>query len=122
MAWSDEARRAALEARRLHAKAKVEVRNPFSGGKKATGVTKKHQPLVWENMLGTVYAKNPYTGKAEYFDYKYRDARKHARVAGMTDLRIARAKQRIQVGSMWDGISVRKGQLALWGVPKSRSK
>lgn len=89
------------------------VTSPFAGGKKTRGITKKHYPLVWGCMLGTVYARDwtarPATGK-EYFDYDYAAAHKHARVAECTDLRIV--KTTVSMGAY----GPRVGSFALWGV------
>jgi hypothetical protein len=49
--------------------------HPFAGGRKASSITNKHHPMVWENMLGTVMARNPHTGEAKYFDYNHKAAR-----------------------------------------------
>ncbi|MCX7592745.1 MAG: hypothetical protein N2235_03075, partial [Fischerella sp.] len=89
------------------------VSHPFAGGKKATTITRKHVPLVWENMLGTVYARDPLKGsdqEPEYFDYDWDAARKYARVDQCSDLRIYRTKVSYQ------GYP-RAGKLALWGIP-----
>ena len=72
-----------------------QVRHPFAGGKKKATVTKKHRRLIWECMLGTVYATDP-TDKGntegKYFDYDYSAAHAHAKVAQCTDLRICKPR------------------------------
>jgi hypothetical protein len=95
------------------------VKHPFEGGKKTTTITKKHKPLIWENMLGTVVARdfNDKLGKKEpkYFDYKWDDAREYAGVDKCSDLRICKAPQTYQ---NWP----RKGQVALWGIPPEKQE
>ncbi len=76
--------------------------------------TKRHVPLLWENMFGTVYARSTETKKVQYFDYDWAAARQFAGVKDATDLRIARSPMSYSDGP-------REGQVALWGVPK-RSK
>jgi hypothetical protein len=92
-----------------------QVSHPFAGGVKAKGVTKKHRPLVWECMLGTVYAMKPGEHEADYFDYDYSKAHAHAAVAQCSDLRVCRVKTR------YAGYP-RVGQLALWGIPPNTAK
>ena|SRR5271165_770877 len=89
--------------------------SPFAGGVKKAGYTKKHRPLVWECMLGAVYAREPNAGnkEARYFDYDYAAARLHAQVAQCTDLRICRIKVSY---AGWP----RKGQLCLMGIPPEK--
>ena len=41
-------------------------------GKKAKP-TKKHRAAIWENILGTVYARNS-EGETKYFDYDWKGA------------------------------------------------
>lgn len=64
------------------------VRHPFEGGCETAAVTRKHRKLVWECILGTVYARNPVTGKEKYFDYDWDAARVFALVDRCTDLRV----------------------------------
>jgi len=73
--------------------------------------TKKHVPLVWENMLGTVNARHRTEGE-RYFDFHYEAAHAHAEVGKHSDLRIAKSKESYQG---WP----RKGKVALWGIPPS---
>lgn len=84
--------------------------SPFEGGRKTTSITPKHKPLVWENMLGTVMAKDP-ASKAEpkYFDYKWDDARAYAKVDQCDDLRICKSP------GLYQGWP-EKGKMALWGI------
>lgn len=94
------------------------VSHPFSGGKKAKNVTQKHRPLIWENMLGTVYSMNP-NGDVEYHDYDWDAAHKHAEVHNHKDLRIARNKKFVKYSNAEsDHNGPRVGKYALWGVPK----
>ena len=80
--------------------------HPFAGAKVYKSYTKEHEPLIWENMLGTVYAKG------EYFDYDYKAAHKHAGVhTDYEDLRVCRVKYQY---ADWP----RKGKWALFGVRK----
>ena len=62
-----------------------QVSHPFAGGKKKPNITLKHRRLIWECMLGTVYALDPLdkdiNRTEKYFDYDYAAARLHAKVA-----------------------------------------
>ena len=93
--------------------------HPFAGGVKKPGYTRKHVPLIWECMLGTVFAKDPLAvdscEEGMYFDYDYAAAHKHAKVAQCTDLRICRLKQTYEG---WP----REGQLCLMGIPPEKTK
>jgi hypothetical protein len=92
------------------------MNNPFAGGKITRGHTLKHRPLIWENMLGTVYACHHGTAdEAVYFDYDYAAARKHAGVDECTDLRICKSNRGWQGGP-------RKGQVVFFGIPPEVSK
>ena len=94
-----------------------QVNHPFASGKKTAGVTIKHRPLIWECMLGTVYAMDWTTkdinAKGEYFDYDYTKAHHHAKVAQCTDLRVCRVKKPVQGGPSY-------GKLALFGIPPAK--
>lgn len=98
-----------------------QVTSPFAGGVPKRSVTQKHRPLVWECMLGTVYARDPIGAVGsknegvEYFDYHYAEAHRHARVKECTDLRICRTKYQ------YSGYP-RKGQWALWGIPPAKKE
>ena len=95
------------------------MEHPFAGGKKTKGVTLKHVPLIWENMLGTVYGMDAQRN-TEYFDYNYDAARKFADVAGCTDLRICKNKWRGRWANDKGDISgPRYNQIALWGVRRT---
>lgn len=86
------------------------MKHPFHGGVKKRGITQRHRPLIWENMLGTVMARSP-EGVVTYFDYDWDAARAHAQVDGHTDLRIAPCKTSYQG---WPA----QGRYALWGIPR----
>lgn len=90
------------------------VTSPFAGGERKPSVTLKHRPLVWECMLGTVYARDPKTGKVLYCDYDYSKAHAHARVKECTDLRICK-NGRDRTGRDNSPL-LRNKQVALWGV------
>lgn len=88
---------------------------PYQGGRVTRGITRGHRPLVWECMLGTVYARSP-EGKTEYFDYDYAAARGWAQVDEHTDLRTCKSPRDHARGG--DGpTGPRQGRFALWGVP-----
>jgi hypothetical protein len=86
--------------------------HPFHGGVKKASYTLRHRPLVWECMLGAVYAMKPGDAEAKYFDYNWDAARKHAGVDEATDLRVCRVKRSYQG---WP----QQGKLALFGIPKA---
>lgn len=99
------------------------VRHPFQGGVSTRGITKSHVPLVWENMLGTVYARNPETSHIKYFDYDYDAAHEYAQVHKATDLRVSKAPASYSWGGYAhdnDHEGPAKGKLALWGVHPKR--
>ena len=91
------------------------VKSPFEGGRKTATVTAKHKPLIWENMLGTVYARDfndsGSTKAAKYFDYDWDAAHEYAGVDKCTDLRISRVKTAY-------ANYPKVGKLVLWGIPK----
>jgi hypothetical protein len=106
------------------------VDHPFDGGRETRTITLKHVPLIWENMLGTVYARDPATSRIEYFDYKFEEARAFAKVAECTDLRISRdhlSSHRVASKRWWNTDnapgSANPGpglKVALWGVPPTK--
>jgi hypothetical protein len=90
--------------------------HPFKGGVKKNP-TKRHVPLVWEGMMGTVYARSP-AGEVKYFHYDWDDARAHAQVADATDLRIGAARETwMPKGDNVLLSMLRQGKFALWGIP-----
>lgn len=91
-----------------------QVTTPFAGSVKKSGITKKHKPLLWECMLGTVYAMDPAVkGLRRYFDYDYATARAYARVEQCSDLRLVKCP-----ATHAGGVNgIRKGQWVLWGIP-----
>lgn len=50
----------------------MKVKNPLKLGRKMKP-TQKHRMAIWENMLGTVYARND-AGETRYFDYDWAGA------------------------------------------------
>ena len=92
------------------------IQHPFQGGVKAKSITKKHKPLIWEGMLGTVHSRSP-EGETKYHHYDWDEAHEHAQVHNHKDLRIARSPHEYS----WEGINPtgpRKGKHALWGIHK----
>jgi hypothetical protein len=51
--------------------------------------TKAHRAGLWENMLGTIYARNA-DGEVRYFDYAYADALTF--IGPHSDVRVSRLK------------------------------
>lgn len=80
---------------------------PFAGAPRKA-LRKAHRPLIWENMLGTVYARNA-EGDTKYFDYDYEAAHAFAGTADCTDLRVAKANHTTYEGP-------RQGKWALFGI------
>ncbi len=96
------------------------IQHPFKGGVKKK-ITKKHCPLIWECMLGTVFARDPETDIVKYFDYDYVGAHAWAKVKDCIDLRVDKTPC---VGYRYTDthgmtIPLAKGRAALWGVFKS---
>jgi hypothetical protein len=89
--------------------AKISMSSPFAGAARKP-VTKKHQLAIWENMLGTVYARSP-RGEVRYFDYKWDEAREFAEIKSGDDLRLDRAKRVSYTG---DTRNPRFGQICLF--------
>lgn len=88
--------------------------HPFAGAPRKRSYTKKHDPLIWECMLGTVYARSTERGceDGKYFDYDYEAAHEYVGVhTQYTDLRVCRVQYEYQG---WP----RKGKWALFGVKK----
>lgn len=83
--------------------------NPLSLGAQKPP-TRKHRPLVWENMLGTVYATDGQT--VRYFDFDWDAALAFAGVPDATDLRSARNPHAFRVGDH----TVDARRFVLWGV------
>lgn len=81
--------------------------NPLSLGRKAKP-TQHHLPVIWENMLGTVYARNA-EGVITYFDYDWDGAVKFADVHRDADPRTARCQY-----GYYGSTGPRRGQLALF--------
>lgn len=58
--------------------------------------TKKHRAVIWEAMLGTVYAMNK-AGEIRYFDYRYDEAKEFAELG--EDLRVDKLKYATRFGN-----------------------
>jgi hypothetical protein len=84
------------------------MRNPLTDGARKMNPTKKHRIAMWENMLGTVYARND-AGETKYFDYDWAAAREFAGVdQADRDPRVMRAPRNYGDGGP------RKGQYVLY--------
>ena len=69
--------------------------------------TKKHRAVIWEGMLGTVYARNE-NGEVKYFDYDWKEAAEFANLKNAKDIRVAKLKRSYQA----DGLN--KGKTAIF--------
>lgn len=78
--------------------------------------TLKHRPAIWENLLGTVMAKND-AGEVRYFDYDREAAAEFAGVSPDRDPRIA-VNVRVHAGDS----GPRVGQWALWILREDPSR
>lgn len=87
--------------------------HPFHGARRRRP-TLRHRPAVWENLLGTVYARSP-EGEVRYFNFDWDGAREFAGITDDADhdLRLYRAP----TSSTTDHI--RKGQLVLYAKDAS---
>lgn len=85
------------------------ITHPFQGGVRQRSYTLRHRPLIWECMLGTVYAARQADQQPRYFDYDWAAARLYAGVDSATDLRICPARRSYQSGPT-------QGRLALCGI------
>ena len=91
--------------------------HPFKGGRKAVP-TLKHRPVIWECMLGTVYAASP-SGEVKYFDYDWDGAREWAAITEDSDLRLARpSRVRDYPVRYYGDRGPSHNQLVLWAVRK----
>lgn len=90
--------------------------HPFHGAVRRPP-TARHTPVVFECMLGTVYAVAP-DGTVRYFDYDWDGARAFARVADASDLRVARASDHRNGQWSWCALpgTLGRRQFALWVV------
>ena len=92
--------------------------HPFAGGVRKRP-TLKHSPVIWEAMLGTVYAASP-SGEVRYFDYRWDEARAFAEIdPAVDDLRVARKRDYPRpYGVSFYGGSKEPyaNQLCLWAV------
>lgn len=72
--------------------------------------TQKHVAVVWEGMLGTVYAKRAGENKAKNFDYDWEGAAEYVGLENAEDIRIWKNKKR----SRYDTNTPRVGQSCVW--------
>lgn len=86
--------------------------NIFSLGKRTYKITKKHKPLCWECILGTVYAKD-IDGIIKYFDYNYTSAISFMKLENYYDLRLCRNPYH-NASEYYP----KYNQLVLWGIKK----
>lgn len=93
--------------------------HPFAGGKVHKNFTQKHEPMVWENMLGTVMARNPHTKETKYFDYDHKAAREFAGVHKASDLRVVKTPKP-KIGRHYGDDTPSPGRWALYGIPGDR--
>ena len=86
--------------------------HPYAGATIWNNITRQHDLLLWENMLGTLYAHN---GKeVRYFDYDWEAARKFAGVDECTDLRGCKKKRHVTYTG--DSMEPRVGKYCMWGI------
>lgn len=78
--------------------------------------TRSHVPAIWENMLGTVYARNS-LGETRYFDYDWDGAKSFAGIEEPgVDLRVSPFEAK-HAGIPFGGSSherPRRRQVVLW--------
>lgn len=84
--------------------------NIFSFGKKTYKITKKHIPLCWECILGTVYAKD-IDGNVKYFDYNYVSAISFMKLNNYHNLRVCKNPYHFSQYQF-----PKTNQLVLWGI------
>jgi hypothetical protein len=73
--------------------------------------TQKHRPVVWEGILGTVYARSP-EGKIEYFDYNWEATMDFAQLDREgADPRIWKTPERVNIN---EEHCLYAGQRAIW--------
>lgn len=75
--------------------------------------TRQHTPVMWEGILGTVYAVSP-EGVVQYFDYDWAGAVAHVALSDDADVRIARAPESFRI--MPSGETIAKGKMYVWAV------
>ncbi|QDK02561.1 hypothetical protein PP304_gp124 [Gordonia phage Phendrix] len=75
--------------------------------------TQKHTPVMWEGILGTVYAVSP-EGVVRYFDYDWDAARAHVALSDDADVRIARATRSFRL--VKSDTTVYQGKMYAWAV------
>lgn len=91
---------------------KMKAFNRFRQSARKMKPTLKHQPVLWENMLGTVYARSLDSGKVEYFDYDYDRALQF--IGAASDVRVHRVTRGYY---QLDGTSIPTGKLVWFAVP-----
>ncbi|QZD97742.1 hypothetical protein SEA_VINE_33 [Gordonia phage Vine] len=74
--------------------------------------TQKHTPVMWEGILGTVYAVNP-QGDVKYFDYDWQAARDYADIPDDADIRIAPAPHSFRLAN---DTTIYAGKTYVWIV------
>lgn len=90
----------------------------YPGVRATAGVTNKHTLLIWECMLGTVEARNPFTGETQYFDYDWDGAQKFARLDSCEDIRLCRKGLGRYSVSPGGKVTQDRDKLRLYGIPK----
>ena len=70
--------------------------SPFANAPVKKSYTREHKPLIWEAILGTLFAKGADDHKAKYFDYDYEKAHEHVQLQNYEDLRVCRVKDSYQ--------------------------
>jgi hypothetical protein len=94
----------------------TKVSHPFEGARKMKP-TLKHTPVIWECMLGTVYACAPERGsEVRYMDYDWEAARALADVRPERDPRVYRAPRAMTIG----GQPISKGQRLLYVLREAK--
>jgi len=77
--------------------------------------TKKHTAVVWEGMLGTVYAKKD--GKVKNFDYDWKGAAEYVGLENAEDIRIGKYDR----NDPYNDNTPRKNQTCVW-IQKTQKK
>ena len=76
--------------------------------------TQNHYPVMWECILGTVYAVNP-EGEIRYFDYDKEAAREYIGFGDHDDVRIWRKEDNSRYPYTGPVSShLKKGKFAVW--------
>lgn len=88
----------------------------FGGARQHKSKTKKHIPLLWHCMLGTICAMDPQTLIPKYFDYDYDAAKSYARLNQCTDLRVVKFQKKFDSFQELGDFTPRDGQKVLYGI------